>query len=286
VNGSCRTSLGAALCAALCALLGAVPTRAESGRLLASGGATALEGSAGGGIVPWAVLSGYGTEDELGGALGVTRVHTDDFTLDAYGASFTLWNRLELSLAQHRFDARPYDTVLRQSVLGAKLRVGGDLIYTRWPQLSLGVQLKHNADFELPEAVRAKRRSGADAYVTASKLFLGGALGHSLLLSAGLRASRANQLGLLGFGGDRRGGYALLPEFSAALLLTHRAALGFEYREQPDNLRFAHTDAWRDIFAAYFVNKRLAIVAAYAQLGRVAGFSDQNGWYLSLQGSY
>ncbi|HIQ51993.1 MAG TPA: DUF3034 family protein, partial [Pseudomonas pachastrellae] len=29
------------------------------GRLLATGGVTNIEGSAGGGIVPWAVLSGY-----------------------------------------------------------------------------------------------------------------------------------------------------------------------------------------------------------------------------------
>src|SRR5438874_9832371 len=37
---------------------------AGDGRLLATGGATQIEGSAGGGIVPWAVLSGYATRSE------------------------------------------------------------------------------------------------------------------------------------------------------------------------------------------------------------------------------
>ena len=37
------------------------------GRLLATGGATMIEGAAGGGLVPWAVLAGYGTREEWAG---------------------------------------------------------------------------------------------------------------------------------------------------------------------------------------------------------------------------
>ncbi|HEY3056713.1 MAG TPA: DUF3034 family protein, partial [Thermoanaerobaculia bacterium] len=47
---------------------------AGDARLLATGGLTQIEGSAGGGIVPWAVLSGYATEDQNGGTGFLTYV--------------------------------------------------------------------------------------------------------------------------------------------------------------------------------------------------------------------
>ena len=77
---------------------------AGDGRLLATGGATQVEGSAGGGIVPWAVLSGYGTDEQHGGAAFYTRVDTGDYALDAFGASYTFANRVEVSFARQSFD--------------------------------------------------------------------------------------------------------------------------------------------------------------------------------------
>jgi hypothetical protein len=267
-----------------CACAGTA-AHADQGRLLGTGGATVLEGSGGGGLVPWATLSGYNTEDGVGGALAFTRVRVDDYALDAYSGSLTFWNRLELSLSHHRLDAEPFDAVLEQHMLGVKLRVWGDFIYTRAPQIAIGAQLKHNLDFDLPRAVGARHRSGVDYYASASKLFLGGFFGYNLLVNGTLRATRANQLGLLGFGGDRRAGHSLLPELSIAVMPTHHSALGYEYRKKPDNLRFAREDDWQDVFFAYFINKRLALVGAYARLGSVAGFHKQDGWYLSLQGT-
>ena len=41
------------------ALLCADPVLAGDGRLIATGGATSVEGAAGGGLIPWAVISGY-----------------------------------------------------------------------------------------------------------------------------------------------------------------------------------------------------------------------------------
>ncbi|MGA4602895.1 DUF3034 family protein, partial [Ectopseudomonas hydrolytica] len=49
---------------------------AGEGRLLATGGATSLEGAAGGGIMPWAVLAGYGERGEWGTDVFATRVET------------------------------------------------------------------------------------------------------------------------------------------------------------------------------------------------------------------
>ena len=279
-------SLAALACCAL-------PAYAGQGRLLATGGATQVEGSAGGGVVPWAVLAGYGTDQQLGGTAFYTRVDTGDYALDAYGAAFTLHNRLELSVARQSFDlgelqrqlALPWDA-LEQDIFGAKLRVAGDVVYTRMPQISVGVQHKRMRDGTLPLALGARDDQGTDAYVSASKLFLDGAGGYQLLLNATLRNTSANQGGLLGFGGDQRGARSWVWEGSAAVLLDPRLAVGVEYRQKPDNLGFAREDDWRDVFVAWFPNKHVAVVGAWADLGSIATLDDQRGAYVSLQLSF
>ncbi|HEX5756659.1 MAG TPA: DUF3034 family protein [Arenimonas sp.] len=276
-----------------CSLLACGAVEAGQGRLLATGGASQLEGSAGGGIVPWAVLAGYGTRDENGGTAFATRVDTGDYALDAFGAAWTFRNRLEVSVARQRFDlgrlrrdlGLPW-AALEQDILGAKLRLGGDLVYGDWPQLSIGVQHKRLRDPALPLAVGARSGSGSDVYVAASRLFLDAAGGYPLLLNLGVRSSNGNQLGLLGFGGDQRQGRSLLWEASVAVLPSPRWAVGVEYRQKPDNLGFAREDDWLDGFVAWFPDKRVAVVAAWAELGDIATLSNQRGGYLSLQVSF
>jgi hypothetical protein len=105
-------------------------------------------------------------------------------------------------------------------------------------------------------------------------------------LDATLRATKANQTGLLGFGGDKHDDYS--PEFegSAAYLLTRHLAIGGEYRSKPDNLGFAKEDGWWDLFAAYALNKSLSVTLAYADLGDIATFKSQHGLYVSLQAGF
>lgn len=263
------------------------------GRLLATGGATMIEGSAGGGIVPWAVMSGYGTREEWGGDVFATRVDTGDYRLDTAGLNLSYANRIELSFAQQRLDISTLSKAaglpersLNQDVFGAKLRLFGDLIYDQLPQVALGVQHKRQTNFDIPHAVGAKRDSDTEAYLAASRLLLGGAAGYNLLLNGTLRYSRANETGLLGFGGDRRDSRSLLKEGSAAILLNPEWVVGIEYREKPDNLSFAGESDWKDLFVGYFPSKRLALVAAWADLGEIATLDGQKGAYLSMQLSY
>jgi len=175
--------------------------------------------------------------------------------------------------------------VLRQDIFGAKVRILSDLIYTPWPQVSAGVQYKRLKDFDIPSAVGAEDDSGVDVYLAATKLFLAGLAGRNVLLNATLRSTEANQLGLLGFGGDE-GGRDLVFEGSAALLLNRFTAVGVEYRQKPDNLGFAREDDWWDAFVGYFPNKHVSFVAAYADLGSVAGLDHQTGFYLSVEAGY
>ncbi|WP_313116968.1 DUF3034 family protein [Ectopseudomonas guguanensis] len=277
--------LGLYLCAGLAS--------AGEGRLLATGGATSLEGAAGGGIMPWAVLAGYGERGEWGADVFATRVETGDYRLDVTGVAAAYGNRIELSYARQRFDLgtlardlRLPDNSLSQDVLGLKLRLAGDLIYDRLPQIALGLQHKRQRDFLVPSLVGAERREDSEGYLAASRLILGGAFGYNLLLNANLRYSRANELGLLGFGGDRRDRHSWLKEGSVAVLLDQHWAVGIEYREKPDNLSFAGESDWADLFVGYFPNKNLAVVLAYARLGEIATLDNQDGVYLSVQGSF
>jgi len=166
------------------------------------------------------------------------------------------------------------------------VRLFGDLIYDQLPQVSLGIQHKRQKDFLIPSLVGAQRSEDTEGYINASRLILGGALGYNLLLNGGLRYSRANELGLLGFGGDRRDRHSVLKEGSVAVLFNPRWALGVEYREKPDNLSFAGESDWADLFLGYFPNKHLAVVLAYARLGEIATLDNQDGVYLSVQGSF
>lgn len=262
----------------------------HNSRLLATGGATQLEGQAGGGIVPWAVLAGYGSSDEFGASGFYTHVALSDYALDAFGVAVSFDNRLELSLARQTFDLGTLgdalglpDKELRQNIVAMKLRLYGDLIYGPSPQISFGLQYKRNLDFGIPAAVGARRANDTDFYVSAAKLWLDGVFGRNVFANFNLRYSRANQLGILGFGGDRSDSRDVLIEAAAGVFLTRRIAIGAEYRQQPDKLGFSAADDWFDAFVAVFPHRNLSLTAAYADLGTVATLRDQRGWYLSVE---
>ncbi len=265
----------------------------DSGRLLATSGVSQIEGAAGGGLAPWAVISGYGTRDAIGAAAHGSVVAVPDFTLSSGGVSLGLYDRLELSYARETLDTgdaggrlglgRGYQFDL--DVAGLKLRLLGDAVYDqdRWlPQVSVGTQFKAADSHAILRALGASSPDGVDFYVAATKLFLA----QSLLVNATLRATRANQLGLLGFGGDRDDGYSAQFEGSLALLLTRRVAVGGEARTKPDNLRFAHEGPAFDAFVAWFLGKHLSVTLAFLDLGPIARQGFQDGGYLSLQAGF
>ena len=265
----------------------------ESGKLLATAGVSQIEGAGGGGLAPWALITGYGTKDAIGANAHYTYLHLSDFDLHSGGVAVGLYDRVEVSLARQWFDTRGAGARLglgsgftfAQTIVGAKVRVFGDAVYDQdkwWPQVAVGAQYKANNRGAVLSAMGARSSDGVDAYVAATKLFLA----QSLLLNATVRATRANQFGLLGFGGDRRNGYSAQFEGSAAYLLSRNLAVGVEVRTKPDNLSFAREGAAWDLFGAWFLNKNLSVTLAYVDLGRVARQQVQQGAYLSLQAGF
>lgn len=262
-------------------------------RLLATGGVMQIEGSGGGGLTPWALISGYGTDKQIGGSAFYTEARTNgDFEISSGGVSIGLHNRLEISLSQQKLglsDTVPGESI-RVNTMGVKLRLFGDAIYEQdtWlPQVSLGVQIKHNEDFHnVPKALGAKHQTGVDVYLAATKLYLGAVFGRNLLINGTLQATKANQFGFLGFGGDNRDNYQIKPAASVAVMLTDQVLLGTEYRYKPDNLSVFKEENAHDVFLAWFPTKNISLTAAYLDLGNIANKSNQSGWYLSGQIAY
>jgi len=131
-------------------------------------------------------------------------------------------------------------------------------------------------------AVGGKDDTGLDYYVAATKILLD----QSLVLNGTLRETRANQFGFLGFGGDKNSAYSTQFEGSAGYLVNRRLLVGAEYRTKPDNLGFARENAAYDLFAAFAITHNLSATAAYVDLGDIATFRGQRGFYISLQAGF
>ena len=279
---------------ALSLFIGAPASRADSiftyasGKLLLTGGVSQIEGAAGGGLTPWATIGGYETKDQIGANAFYTSVDTQDYRITSQGALVGFYNRVELSYARQDFDTQAvgaalglgYGYTISQDTIGVKVRVIGDAILDQdhwWPQVSVGTQFKSNKNGALVKALGARDDQSVDYYVSATKLYLA----HGLLLNGTLRATKANQFGILGYGGIDDD-YHLQFEGSVAYLVNRRLAVGAEVRTRPDNLAVAKEGAGVDLFAAYALNKHISLTLAYADLGNIVT-RRQSGLYGSLQ---
>jgi len=127
------TSLRTQFLIALSLLLGLISIQAEAGnKLLATSGVSQIEGAAGGGLSPWALIAGGGSRNEIGASAFATRVQTrGGYVLEAGGVALGLYDSLEFSVARWRFGLS--DTVPGQSlamdVFGLKWRVLGDAVF-------------------------------------------------------------------------------------------------------------------------------------------------------------
>ncbi|MGI4848162.1 MAG: DUF3034 family protein [Janthinobacterium lividum] len=268
----------------------------DLGRLLATGGVSQVEGAGGGGLTPWATIAGYGSENSYGANVHATVLKTQDYLLETYGVAVGVADRVEVSLASQVIKGKgaALDNVrIRQDIVGIKLRVSGNLVYdqdTPMPQIAIGAMYKKNQGISgLPGVTSvtqlgAARDNGIDYYVSATKLVLD----RSLLLNATLRLTKANQMGLLGFGGDLDDRYKPMLETSIAYLLNRNVVIGAEYRMKPSNLSIDNEKDYYDAFVAWFPNKNFSVTAAYVSLGdiTVLNTTRQRGWYLSMQGGF
>ncbi|WP_338266377.1 DUF3034 family protein [Marinomonas pontica] len=274
-----------------CCFFATAPSMAADGKILATAGLSQVEGSGGGGLVPWATLAGYDSQDETAASFFMSDVNVSDFRMTSIGVATSFYDRVELSYAQQTF-VLPASLItglsltseqIKQDIVGLKVRLYGDAVYSAYPQVSAGVQYKQLDSDTVALKVGAKTDSGTDFYVAATKVHLGAVAGYNLVWNVAARATKANEMGLLGYGGSENNSYQVMMEGSVGLLLSPNWVVGMEYRQKPNNLSIVEDD-WTDVFVSYLPNKNVNITAAYVDLGTVATKKDQKGIYLSMTG--
>lgn len=286
---------------------------ADTGKLLLTGGVSSIDGAAGGGLTPWAVIGTNATDGEIGASAFVSRATSQDYSLNVVGAALGYKDRFEVSIARQDFDASPAIALngiaafgvqpgqkIKMDILGLKLRVAGDAVLesdSLMPQIAVGLEYKNVDPGSIGSVLKFldAKTQDTDFYVSATKLFLA----QGLLVNGTLRYTRANQNGLLGFGAGSPGKdkATWVPEVSVAYLLSKNWAVGAEYRVKPNNLEdlgraaglgdALAEDAWKDLFVAWAPNKNTSVTLAYVDLGRIVpGITanrQQTGYYLSAQ---
>lgn len=267
-------------------------------RVLGTGGVSTIEGAGGGGLVPWAPVTGTGSANQIGLVAYATRVQLpSDYQLNVVGAAVGIHERVELSMARWSFGLA--DVVPGQSanmnVFGAKLSLFGHALYDQdrlLPQTSVGVQYKASSDKALIRQLGAQGTEGADFYVSATKYWLGAVMGRHLLTTLTVRKTHANQFGLLGFGGPQGVKSRFRREASVGWMVHDNWVVGTEWRQKPNNLAVDEAtqayreDSAKDIFLAWFPCRGGSITAAWVDLGNIVTKERQRGWYLSGQWNY
>src|SRR5580704_13976715 len=153
----------------------------DQGKLLATGGVSAVEGEGGGGLAGWALIGGYGTRDGIGLNVHDTYVGLPQYQLLSPGIAVGLFDRLELSYDRQAFDTETTGAALglgqgftfHQNIYGAKLKLIGDAVYDQdsWlPQLAVGAQHKENDRGAVIAAVGGQNSVGTDFYLAATSM--------------------------------------------------------------------------------------------------------------------
>jgi hypothetical protein len=284
------------ICLATLGMMATVPAAAEDlrggGKLLLTNGISTVEGASGGGLTPWATIAGNATKDGIGAQAAITGAELADYDFRVYSVAIGAFDRVELGYARQVFDTNRIggalglgnDYTFEQDIWSAKLRVAGDVVYGAplMPAIAVGAQYKKNLNAAVVRLLGAREAEGIDMYVSATKLFLS----RSVLVNATARWTKANQNGLLGYGGDISNRHDVHLEWSIAYQLSRRFVVGGEYRSKPDKLGIAREDDWFDAFAAYALNRHMTATLAYTDLGSIATVDGQRGVLFQLQAGF
>ncbi|CAA0094749.1 Uncharacterised protein [Zhongshania aliphaticivorans] len=235
----------------------------DDGKVLATGGVSMIDGAGGGGITPWATITGYGTDQGINGNVHYTYAPLANYTLHSLGVAVGFWDRFELSYTTSSLTTGstfntvglvvdtvndltqelgvpvdtgidPWNTTIDMEIIGAKLRVWGDAVYDSdsfMPQIAIGGFYKTNKNEELLTTLGADTAKDWEAYISATKILFP----INTLINITARYTAANQTGLTGFGGPDGSDKEFRPEVSLAYLLRKDTVIGVEWAQHGDN---------------------------------------------------
>ena len=256
---------------------------AASASLTAGVPLTNLQGTGGIAFNPLAYTAGLPWDDDGGGdstnavektdsplngvvsrpQLGAWYVNLNDAGIDWWAASaaLTFADRVEVSGGYGFVNAHKYgDNSINTYNLGAKVRFLDENSFdTAWiPALAVGGVYKYT-DSRTVEALGLDD-DGFDAYVVASKLITQTPV--PVLLSAGLLLSDEVVNGVVG-----HNDYDVVAFGNIDVLPAENVAIGLEYKQGVDAGDGIRNHDYWDAHVAWFVTKRLTLVAALAETG-------------------
>ena len=194
---------------------------------------------------------------------GTWYVNLNDADINWYAgsAALTVANRLELSYGYGYINARKYgDKSIETHNVGAKLRLLDENAFdTVWvPAVAVGAVWKYT-DSKTVDALGLDD-NGFDYYAVASKLITQTPV--PVLLSAGLLYTDEVVNGVVG-----HNHYGLAAFGNIDVLPAENVAVGLEYKQGADvGDGIRNHDYW-DGHVAWFVTKKLTLVAAFAETG-------------------
>ena len=253
-----------------------------------------IEGPAGIFVTPMAYIVSPAEEGKIFGkpVIGASWTQLQDKRFLAFTFSEALWDRVELSYAYdnleiadlkskiHRVTGMRADSShaeLHNFNVRVNLLKEGDYKQAWLPAITAAIHYKYNAtEHDLNKSLNnvlkgigVKDDSGIDYTLVATKM-IKDVLPRPLILSAGVRVTKASHIGLLGFSDT----YQALGEFNFAQFLTDNLLLVGEYRMKPDKLKripglVEKEDDWWDLAFCYILNNHSTISVGYLNPGHV-----------------
>ena len=225
--------------------------------------------------------------------------------LEAYTVSETIWGRIELGYSLNHLDLGDLPRDIRAATgintindsvymhnFNARLQLlkEGDFKKSWMPALTLGLHYKKNEDTDIIDSrlggaftsIGIEDNDGVDVTLFASKMIK--SLPRPLMLNAGVRSTKAAQMGLLGFTGERETVF----EGNFGVLALDNLVIGGEYRQKPDEYDeitglIAEEDDWWDGYITYIANDHLTMSVAYIHFEDLLNHEANSAWGIKFK---
>lgn len=247
----------------------------NTGKVLATGGVSMIDGAGGGGITPWATITGYATRDGINGDVHYTYANLPNYALNSLGVAVGFWDRFELSYTKQILTTgstfntvglvtdttssagggaageattaggegdestnpgiEPFNTTIKMDVYGAKIRVFGEAIYDSDNLIPQVAIGAFYKDNENTDLLKTLKANKAKDW----EAYISATkifFPINTLINITARYTAANQTGLVGFGGPDGDEKEIRPEISLAYLLRKDTVIGMEWAQHGDNL--------------------------------------------------
>ena len=266
-----------------------------------------IEGYSGGAITPLAYICNACPKGQILGkpSVAYTFVLLGSRKLHVVSVVQPFLERFEFGYAYNRLDVGS----LHDDITKAGLNLGRDHVQLHHfnlrcqilpensfdlplPAVTAGVHFKYNdgiarMDRSLGGALKTigyHRNEGTDFTLTATKMFPKLAFGRPVILTAGLRNSRASQLGLLGFGDS----CATTVEGSVVYLPLDNVALAYEFRQKNSPYHqlpklIGREQAWHAFSTSWIINNNLTLTGALGVFGNIANARDDCAFIVQVK---